>query len=103
MKKAIDKQVKVIDESNELNFILDEQVKSRGVSEAIIFTKEAIIAKSSFSFSFMFQKISPKVYKMVDEEKIVLLENTGGDKIRAITKLDSVFFGDVYLMIGKNI
>ncbi len=103
IEKAIDKQVKVIDESNELNFILDEQVKSRGVSEAIIFTKEAIIAKSSFSFSFMFQKISPKVYKMVDEEKIVLLENPGGDKIRAITKLDSVFFGDVYLMIGKYI
>ena len=88
--KAIDKQVKIIDESSELNFILDEQVKSRGISEAIIFTKEAVIAKSSLSFSFMFQKISPKVYKMVDEEKIVLLENPGGDKIRAITKLDRV-------------
>ncbi len=103
IEKAIDKQVKIIDESSELNFILDEQVKNRGVSEAIIFTKEAVIAKSSFSFSFMFQKISPRVYKMVDEEKIVLLENPGGDKIRAITKLDSVFFGDVYLMIGKYI
>lgn len=103
IEKAIDKQVKIIDESSELNFILDEQVKSRGISEAIIFTKEAVIAKSSLSFSFMFQKISPKVYKMVDEEKIVLLENPGGDKIRAITKLDSVFFGDVYLMIGKYI
>ena len=103
IEKAIDKQVKIIDESSELNFILDEQVKSRGVSEAIIFTKDAVIAKSSLSFSFMFQKISSKIYKMVDEEKIVLLENPGGDKIRAITKLDSVFFGDVYLMIGKYI
>jgi hypothetical protein len=26
---------------------------------------------------------------MVDEEKVILLENQGGDNIRAITKLDT--------------
>ena len=108
IEKAIDKQAKIIDESSELNFILDEQVKSRGVSEAIIFTKDAVIAKNSFSFSFMFQPMTPEDYKRVDEEKIVLSEIPGGDKIRAITKLDSVYFGDVYfgdiyLMIGRYI
>ena len=107
IEKAVEKQIKIVDESGELNFILDEQVKSRGISEAIIFTKDAVIAKNSLSFSFIFQKISPQIYKMVDEKKIVLLENQGGDNIRAITKLDidiklgDVFFKDVYLMIGK--
>lgn len=102
IEKDIDKQIKIIDDISELNFILDEQVRTRGISEAIIFTKDAVIAKSSLSFSFMFQKITHKIYKMVDEEKIVLLDQ-GGDKIKAITKLDSILLGDVYLMIGKYI
>ena len=33
----------------------------------------------------------------------MLLENQDGDKIRAITKLDSIFRSDVYLLIGKFI
>ena len=103
IEKVIEKQIKIIDESAELNYILEEQVRNRGISEAIIFTKDAIIAKSSLSFSLMFQKITHKDYRKVDEEKVVLLEDQGKDKIRAITKLDSIFYSDVYLLIGKFI
>jgi two-component system nitrogen regulation sensor histidine kinase NtrY len=103
IEKVIDKQIKVIDESKELNYILNEQVISRGIAEAMIFTSSVVLAKSSFSFSFIFQKIPPEVYKEVDQEKVVLLDDNDEGKVRAITKLDSFYYDDVYLIIGKYI
>ncbi|MSO13348.1 ATP-binding protein [Rickettsiales endosymbiont of Trichoplax sp. H2] len=105
IEKIIERQIKVIDESTELNQILEEQVRSSSISEAIIFTKDGVIARSSLSFSLIsqIQKITPEDYNKIYEEKVVLLENQDGDKIRAITKLDSIFRSDVYLLIGKFI
>ncbi len=105
IEKIIERQIKVIDESTELNHILEEQVRSSSISEAIIFTKDGVIARSSLSFSLIsqIQKITPEDYNKIYEEKVVLLENQDGDKIRAITKLDSIFRSDVYLLIGKFI
>ena len=105
IEKIIERQIKVIDESTELNQILEEQVRSSAISEAIIFTKDGVIARSSLSFSLIsqIQKITPEDYNKIYEEKVVLLENQDGDKIRAITKLDSIFRSDVYLLIGKFI
>lgn len=105
IEKIIERQIKVIDESTELNHILEEQVRSSSISEAILFTKDAVIARSALSFSLIsqIQKITPEDYKKINEEKVVLLDHEGGDKIRAITKLDSIYHNDVYLLIGKFI
>ncbi len=103
IEKVIDKQIKVISESSELNHILNEQVKSRGISEAMIFTKEVVIAKSTLSFSFIFQRMPPELFEKIDQEKVVLLENNNKDKVRVVTKLESFYHGDVYLIIGKYI
>ena len=55
IEKIIERQIKVIDESTELNQILEEQVRSSSISEAIIFTKDGVIARSSLSFSLISQ------------------------------------------------
>ena len=103
IEKEIEQKVKVINESNELNFILNEQVKNRGIVEAMIFTKKAVIAKSLLSFSFMFKRVSSTLFKRVEGEKVVLLHYHNTDKVMAITKLDSFYYDDVYLIIGKYI
>ena len=103
IEKEIDRKMKVINASSELNFILNEQVKNRGIVEAMIFTKKGIIAKSLLSFSFIFQKIPPALFKKIEQEKVVLLQDHNTDKIRAITKLDSFYYEDVYLIIGKYV
>ena len=103
IEKEVDKQIRVISQSSDLNHILNEQVKSRGIAEAMIFTKKGVIAKSVLSFSLMFQKISPELFKKVEQEKVVLLEGNSEDKVRAVTKLDSFYRNDVYLIVGKYI
>ena len=103
IEKEVDKQIRIISQSSDLNHILNEQVKSRGIAEAMIFTKKGVIAKSVLSFSLMFQKISPELFKKVEQEKVVLLEGNSEDKVRAVTKLDSFYRNDVYLIVGKYI
>ena len=103
IEKEIDSKMKVINASSELNSILNEQVKNREIVEAMIFTKKGVIAKSLLSFSFIFQRIPPALFKKIEQEKVVLLQDHNTDKVRAITKLDSFYYEDVYLIIGKYI
>jgi two-component system nitrogen regulation sensor histidine kinase NtrY len=100
---VIVKQLKSGNETTEIASVLNEQVKTRGISEAMIFTKNAVVAKSALSFSLVFQKIPEEVFKELDQEKVVLLENNNEDKIIAIKKLDDIRYQGIYLIIGKYI
>ena len=99
---VIAKQMRITNESSDITYVLNEQVRTRGISEAMIFTREMVFAKSALSFSLVFQKIPPEVFRVIEEGQVVLLENDNEDKIMAIKKLDDVYDG-VYLIIGKYI
>ncbi|WPX96026.1 sensor histidine kinase [Candidatus Bandiella euplotis] len=103
VEKVLERQMKVISESRELSDLLDEQVKTRGISEAMIFTREAVVAKSALSFSLIFQRIPEEIFEEIDQEKVVLLENHSKDKVMAITKLEGIHYDGLYLIIGKYI
>jgi two-component system nitrogen regulation sensor histidine kinase NtrY len=100
---VIAKQMRITNESSDITYVLNEQVRTRGISEAMIFTREMVFAKSALSFSLVFQKIPPEVFRVIEEGQVVLLENNNEDKIMAIKKLDDVYYDGVYLIIGKYI
>ena len=87
---------------NFINNLVNTQTVLRSLSEAAIFQKGNIIARSQLAFSLAFEHIPANDIALADRGDIVVnLE--GDDKVRALIKLKSLHAPDTYLLIGRII
>ena len=83
-----------------LNKVISEQANLRSLTEVIIFQKDKILAKTSLSFSFAFERLPLDIMARADQGDVVTLTTDDG-KVRALIKLSSYF--DTYLLVGRFI
>ncbi len=89
------------------NKFLDDRANALSLSEAVVFNENIVLAKTSLSFSLMFEKV-PLAALDKSKNGDIYIERIGdGNKVRAIMKLDSAlydFMGEnLYLLVGKTI
>jgi two-component system nitrogen regulation sensor histidine kinase NtrY len=83
------------------NQIMQTQSMLRNLPEAIVFRAGGdVMAKSRLSFSLELDRMPKKTLKEADED-VVLMTGDGGDRIRALIKLDRFF--DAYLYVGRMV
>ncbi len=80
--------------------VLNTQTILRGLSEAIVFTPQRVMARSDLSLSLAFEQIPPEILARAREGRVVLLTDEK-QKIRALIQLDAL--NDMYLLIGRLI
>ncbi|MCE2993141.1 MAG: ATP-binding protein [Alphaproteobacteria bacterium] len=80
---------------------LDKQSEVRNLAEIVVFQKEHIIAKNSFSLSFAFEKLPEHALTEAASGDVVILSNTQSDKVQALIKLTS--FSQTYLLVGMYV
>lgn len=77
--------------------IINTQTLLRSLTEAVVFQKGKVVARSRLSFSFTFEQIPENILARAQQGEIVMLKED--DKIVAILCLDPV--RDIYLLISR--
>jgi two-component system nitrogen regulation sensor histidine kinase NtrY len=78
--------------------ILNDQIETHDLSEAIIFDGHNVLARTSLSFSLMFERLPEEVLRRADEGKVVVFgENQ--DKIQAVLKMSNA--PRLYMMVSR--
>lgn len=77
------------------------QAALRSLTEAIVFRRSEILAKTELTFSLAFEmeKLPVDVMERADEGEVVVLTNDADDRVRALIKLNNFF--DTYLLVGR--
>ena len=85
------------------NAVVSAQATLRSLTEAIVFHRDEILARSALSFSLMFdfEALSPEMLKRAAAGEVVILTNDTEDRVRALVKLNNFF--DTYLLVGRPI
>ncbi len=79
---------------------LTDQVEHRGLGEAIVFdVHQHVIARSYLTFALEFEKIPEEDMKRAQQGELVIRVSEGGDKVRALVRLDPIT--NTYLYLGK--
>jgi two-component system, NtrC family, nitrogen regulation sensor histidine kinase NtrY len=82
---------------------LDKQAELLDLSEVVIFQKDRMVAKNTFSFALNFEKLpSDEDLKKAEGGDVVLLSSADNNRVRALLKLNN-FGMTTYLMVGKYI
>lgn len=82
---------------------LDKQAELLDLSEIVVFQKDKLIAKNTFSFALNFEKLPSEEYlKKAENGDVVIISSTNSNRVRALLKLNN--FGiTTYLMVGMYI
>lgn len=100
--KDIDKNYYVLMEDPSLfTPFLDKQAELRNLSEVIIFQRDHIVAKNSFSFSFAFDLLPEAELAQAEKGDVVIIHTAREDKVRAILKLNN--FVQTYILVGTYV
>lgn len=100
--KDVDKNYNVLMEDPSLfTPFLDKQAELRNLSEIVIFQRDRVIAKNSFSFSFAFERLPEAELNQADKGDVVILHTASQDKVRAILKLNN--FVQTYILVGTYV
>jgi two-component system nitrogen regulation sensor histidine kinase NtrY len=85
------------------NNVVSAQATLRSLTEAIVFHRDEILARSALSFSLMFdfESLSPDILKRAAAGEVIILTNDTEDRVRALVKLNNFF--DTYLLVGRPI
>lgn len=81
------------------NHALDVHTEMRGLSEAVIFDRSQLLARSKLSFALQFEPIEEEVLDQA-QHHVVILSSTTGDRVRALIKMPGV---EAYLLVGRFI
>ncbi len=80
--------------------VIDTQSMLRNLSEIVIFRSDrSVIARSRLSFSLEMDPPTEKQMQEADSDVVLIPSADGGDRIRALVKLDR--FIDAYLYVGR--
>ncbi len=84
------------------NQYLTEQALIRNVTEAMVFDGyNRLIARSALTLAPLFEPFPDEILDRAREERVVLLDSSTDDRVRAIVRLDA--FVDTFLLIGRRI
>ncbi len=98
----IDRQAQILRANTQLfNRFLTGQSNLRGVTELIVFQPDKMIARSSLSFAFTFEKLPIEAMQQAANGDVVILSSETEDRVRALVGLDSVVNG--FLLVGRFI
>jgi len=80
---------------------ISTQAAIRSLTEAIIFQRSNILAKTDLSFSLMFEleRLPPDVLDRAANGEVVVLTSDRDDRVRALIKINNLF--DTYLLVGR--
>lgn len=79
---------------------LNTLTEQRGIDEAIIFDgNRQVVARAYLTFAFEFEKVLNNAFDRAQIGEVVLVMSEGGDRVRALMKLDDLT--QTYLYIGK--
>ena len=80
--------------------VMQAQSAVRNLPEAIVFQSDGdVLARSRLSFTLEFDRFSEKDMELARAGEVVTITADGGDRIRALVKLDR--FIDAYLYVGR--
>lgn len=77
---------------------LDKQAELRNLSEIMVFQRDKVIAKNSFTLSLAFEKFPEEQLNSITDLEPVIINTKSDDKVRAIIKLNE--FTQTYLLVG---
>lgn len=81
---------------------LDAQAERRGLTEAMIFAQNGIIAKTRYSFPLLLEKLPEEAILQADRGEVAILRNDNDSRVRAIIRLNN-FFTPTYLFVGRYV
>ncbi len=81
--------------------VITTQAALRNLSQAIIFQRSKILAKTDLSFALMFEikNFPDDIFDKAANGQVVILTNDQDDRVKALIKLDNFF--DTYLLVGR--
>jgi len=74
------------------------QAALRSLSEAIVFERNRVLARTALSFSLVFERMPEEVFARADRGEVVIL-GEGNDRIQAVVKLSQ--YPDLYLLVSR--
>ena len=77
---------------------LTRETNSRNLSEAVVFSRDRVLARTALSFSLIFERLPEAIMDRADQGQAVLF-GEDEDKIQAVVKLSTV--PELYLMVGR--
>ncbi|MFZ4125459.1 MAG: ATP-binding protein [Rickettsiales bacterium] len=85
-------------QSSEFERKLTIQAALRNLSEAIVFERNRVLARTALSFSLVFERMPDEVFERADRGEMVML-GEGDDRIQAVIKISQ--YPDLYLLVGR--
>lgn len=77
---------------------LTVQTSSRNLSEAVVFNRDRVLARTALSFSLIFERLPDIVMNRADQGDAVIF-GEDEDKIQAVVKISTI--PELYLMVGR--
>jgi two-component system nitrogen regulation sensor histidine kinase NtrY len=77
---------------------LTVQTALRSLSEAIVFERNRVLARTALSFSLVFERLPEEVFDRADRDETVIL-GEGNDRIQAVIKISQ--YPDIYLLVSR--
>ena len=85
-----------------LKRLLDFQVGTRNLSEALVFEENGrILARAGFTIALEFEPIPTSAFEEARDGSVVILRNEADDRVRALVRLDTII--DTFLIVGRAI
>ncbi len=87
---------------NPLGFgqMLTQQIGARNLSEAVLFDRANVVARTDLSFSLVFEKLPEEIMSRADAGNVVVF-GEDEDKIQAVIKISSL--PPLYLLVGRTV
>lgn len=85
-------------QSPEFERKLTVQAALRNLSEAIVFERSHVLARTALSFSLVFERMPDEVFARADRGEMVMI-GEGNDRIQAVIKISQ--YPDLYLLVGR--
>ena len=79
---------------------LTTQIGVRNLTEAVLFDRNNVIARTELSFSLVFEKFPEEIMSRADAGNVVVF-GEDEDKIQAVVKISS--FPQLYLLVGRTV
>jgi two-component system nitrogen regulation sensor histidine kinase NtrY len=82
--------------------LLEFFTETRGLTEAMVFTNDGIVAKTRLSFSLIFEKLPEEAIVKANSGEVAILANDSEHRVRAIIRLRK-FIVPTYLLVGRYV
>lgn len=97
-----DQHTSIINNPSSFTESLSMNAAARNLSEAVIFNRERVFARTALSFSLTFERLGENVLGRADNGEIVVFrDDQDSDKIQAVAKISRA--PDLYLLVSRRV